>query len=229
MKATDTMQTTAGKDTTGTTRKIVILALLSAIGYIAMLYVKLPVIPAVSFLKYEPKDIFITLAGFLYGPLAAFACAVVTAVLELPVSSTAFIGMIMNILSSAAFACTAAWIYRKHRNLTGAVIGLICGVAAMTATMLLWNYLITPLYMHVPRAAVAAQLTTVFLPFNLLKASINAALTLLFYRPFMRILRLCGYPVNSHIADSKTSNIAVFVSAGVLLCICVGAVIWINR
>lgn len=208
------------------TRKIVILALMSALGFISMLYLKIPV---VSFLKYEPKDIFITLAGFLYGPLSALSCAVVTGLLELPVSSTGFIGMIMNILSSAAFACSTAWIYKKRRDLYGAVIGLICGVVAMTASMLLWNYLITPLYLHIPRSAVAAQLTTVFLPFNLLKAGINAALTLLLYRPFLRIIRICGITVNDHDDIGKFSNIIIYVSAGILLCACIGAVIWMNR
>lgn len=225
----NTNQTYIPADRTKTdsmTKKLVVLALLSAIGYITMLYLKIPVI---SFLKYEPKDIFITLAGFLYGPLAALSCAVVTSLLELPVSNTGFIGMVMNILSSASFACTAALIYKKRRDLFGAVIGLICSVAAMTASMLLWNYLITPMYMNVPRSAVAAQLTTAFLPFNLLKSGINAAMVLLIYRPFLHILRLCGYPVSDHIADKKSAHILAYLSAGILLCICVGVVIWINR
>ena len=131
------------------TKRLVVLALLSALGFISMMIVKIPVI---WILKYEPKDIFITLGGFLYGPLAALACSVVTALLELPFSETNLIGMVMNILSSAAFSCTAALIYKKRRDLYGALIGLVCGVAVMTATMLFWNYLITPLYNNVPRA-----------------------------------------------------------------------------
>ena len=226
MKNAQTVQIRTGREAADTTRQLVVLALLSAVGYISMLIIKIPV---VSFLSYEPKDIFITLGGFLYGPLAALSCAVVTAVLELFVSKTGIIGMIMNILSSAAFACTASLIYKKRRRLSGAVIGLICAVAAMTATMLLWNYLITPLYMNVSRDAVAGMLTTVFLPFNLLKSGINAALTLLIYRPFIRILKLCGYPVSEHIEDSKVSNLVVYISAALLLGICIFAVIWMNR
>ena len=209
-----------------TTRKLVILALLSAVGFISMLYLKISV---VSFLKYEPKDIFITLGGFLYGPLAALSCAVVTGLLELPVSSTGIIGMTMNILSSAAFACTAAFIYKKRHDLFGAAIGLICSIAVMTVSMLLWNYLITPLYMKIPRQQVAALLTTVFLPFNLLKASINAALVLLIYRPFIRILHLCGFPVSDRFAAKKAAGILVYLTAGILLCACIGAIIWMNR
>lgn len=95
----------------------------------------------------------------------------------------------MNFLSSAAFACTAALIYRKKHTLSGAVLGLLAGVVSMTAVMLLWNYLLTPLYMKTPRADVAAMLIPVFLSFNLLKSLLNSALALLLYRPLTQGLR----------------------------------------
>ncbi len=212
--------------TDSATRRLVILALLSAIGYVSMLFIKIPVI---SFLSYEPKDIFLVLAGFLYGPLAALACCVVTGVLELLISSTGLIGMIMNIVASAAFACTASFIYKKRRDVTGAMIGLVCSVAAMTVMMLLWNYLISPLYMGVSREQIVPMLTTMFLPFNLLKAGINAMLTLLLYRPFMRVLQMCGYPVGDHLSERKTSNIAVYIVAALLLCVCIGVVYYLNH
>jgi hypothetical protein len=60
----------------------------------------------------------------------------------------------------------------------------------MTAMMLLWNYIITPLYMaHVSRAQVMAMLLPIFLPFNLLKGTINATITLLLYKPLVNALR----------------------------------------
>lgn len=59
----------------------------------------------------------------------------------------------------------------------------------MTVLMLLWNYLITPLYMHTARADVAAMLVPVFLPFNLLKGCLNATITVLLYKPVVQGLR----------------------------------------
>ena len=51
---------------------------------------------------------------------------------------------------------------------------------ADVGVMLLWNYLITPLYMvGTTRSMVAAMLPTVFLPFNLVKGGLNMALILL--------------------------------------------------
>ena len=191
-------------------RRLVVLALLSALGFVSMLIFKVPVI---SFLKYEPKDIFITFAGFLYGPAAALACAAVTALLELPFSSTGVIGMIMNLISSAAFACTASLIYKKRRDMFGAAIGLLCGLAVVT------------------REQIVPMLTSVFLPFNLLKAGINAGISILLYRPFLRALHLCGFSVDAHFEDSgKQSSIALIaVIGGAVLAICIAAVIMLNR
>ena len=154
-----------------------------------------------EFLKYEPKDVVISIGGFLYGPLASAVIALIVSLIEMvTISSTGWIGLLMNVLSSAAFACVAALIYQKKRTLRGAVIGLLSGVVLMTIAMLLWNYLITPIYMGYPRAAVAAMLPTVFLPFNLLKGGLNAALTMLVYKPVVNALR------KAHLAPELPSD-----------------------
>ena len=169
------------------TKEIAVLAMLTALAFVAVAFLR---VPAVAFLKYEPKDVVIVLGGFLYGPAAAAAVAALSSFLELlTISDTGLIGFVMNFLSSAAFACTAALIYRKKHTLTGAVLGLVAGVVSMTVVMLLWNYLLTPLYMNTPRADVAAMLIPVFLPFNLLKSLLNSALALLLYRPLVLGLR----------------------------------------
>ena len=59
------------------TKKLVILAMLAAIAYLSMLLIKIPIVATASYLKYEPKDVIITLAGFMFGPLSALICSVV--------------------------------------------------------------------------------------------------------------------------------------------------------
>jgi riboflavin transporter FmnP len=173
------------------TRKMVFLSLLAALSYVSMIFLRLSIMPAAPFLNYDPKDIVIVIGGFLYGPLASLLLSVVVAFLEMiTVSDSGFIGFVMNALSSAAFTCTAALVYKYRRRLSGAVAGLVCGCLAVTATMLLWNYLITPIYQGIPREAVAAALLPVFLPFNLIKSGLNAALSMILYRPVAAALRL---------------------------------------
>jgi riboflavin transporter FmnP len=44
------------------------------------------------------------------------------------------------------------------------------------------NLIITPLYMGAPREAVVAMLPTAIIPFNLIKAGLNAVLTFILYK-----------------------------------------------
>ena len=161
--------------------------MLCAAAYIAVVVFRVPV---VLFLKYEPKDIIIVIGGFIFGPLTSFLISVIVSLIEMfTISDTGIIGCIMNILSSISFACTASFIYKKKRTFWGAVIGLISGTLLLTAVMLLWNYLITPLYMTLPREEVAKLLIPAFLPFNLLKGGLNTVFTLIIYKPLVKALR----------------------------------------
>ena len=171
-------------------RRLAIMALMVAIAFI----ISLIRIPVVLFLEFEAKDAFLAIAGFTLGPVAGLCTATATALLEFILngasSDTGIYGLLMNIVSSCLFVGISSAIYHRKRTLTGAIFGLIFGAIAMTGGMLLWDYLIIPLYMaHVTRADVVPLLWSAFLPFNLLKGAINAALTMLLYKPLITALR----------------------------------------
>ena len=172
-----------------TVKTVTSLAMLVALTYLAMVFSK--VLPQFNgFLQFEIKGTVVAIGGFLFGPLSAAVISIVVAFIEMfTVSDTGIIGCVMNLLAACAFACPAAYIYQKNRTRKGAVIGLTAGVAALTVTMLLWNFLITPIYMHMDRSVVAGMLPTVFLPFNLVKGGLNMALTLVLYKPVVTALR----------------------------------------
>ena len=171
-------------------KQMVMLALLAAIAYMMVSLVRIPV---VLFLKYEPKDVIITIGGFLFGPMASFTVSLLVSLLEMvTISETGPIGALMNLLSTCTFACTAAIIYKKKHTMGGAILALIGGTILMTIAMLLWNWLITPIYMGYPREVVAGMLVPVFLPFNLLKAGLNSAFVLFLYKPLVTALRKTG-------------------------------------
>lgn len=181
------METLTNKKGKLDVKKMVTLAMLAAMAYLVMVVGR---IPMVLFLKYDPKDVIITIGGFIYGPFAAALISLVVSFIEMfTVSDTGFIGFVMNVLSTCVFACTAAWIYKRKPSLKSAVIGLIVGALLMTGVMILWNYFITPLYMKVTREQVAAMLAPIFLPFNLIKGGLNAAITMLLYKPVVTLLR----------------------------------------
>lgn len=169
------------------TKKLTTVAMLCAAAYIAAAIGRIPII---LFLKYDPKDIIIVIGGLIYGPFTSFLMSLIVSFVQMmTISANGLLGFLMNVISSSSFACTAAFIYKKRRTLSGAVAGLLCGVACMAAVMLIWNYLVAPIYMGYPREAVAKLLIPAFLPFNLIKGGLNAAFTMLLYKPVVTALR----------------------------------------
>jgi len=210
------------------TKKLTIMAMFAALAYVLMLVGRIPISP-MSFLKFDPKDMILTVGGFVLGPIPALLVTLVVCLIEMvTVSDTGIIGFFMNVLASACFVCPAAFFYKRKHDIRGGVLGLIIGVILMTVAMLLWNYFLTPIYMGWPREEIAAMLAPIFLPFNLIKGSINAALTILVYKPVSKALKRSGLVAgspSSTAAKAKKRFIGVYIAAAVVLLSCVFAVL----
>ena len=207
------------------TKRITTTAMLCAIAYVVVVIGRIPV---VLFLKYDPKDIIITLGGLIWGPMTSFIVSVVVSLIEMvTISENGVLGCIMNIMSTCSFACTASVIYKKKRTLSGAVTGLVTGSLMMVLVMLLWNYLITPIYMGYPRETVAKLLVPAFLPFNLLKAGLNAGFTFLLYKPITTALREAGYISDSQNMQSR-KPIGLWLFSGVIIITCILLILLFN-
>lgn len=207
------------------TKKITTTAMLCAIAYVVVVVGRIPV---VLFLKYDPKDIIITLGGLIWGPMTSFIVSVIVSLIEMvTISENGVLGCIMNIVSTCSFACTASVIYKKKRTLSGAVTGLVTGSLMMVLVMLLWNYLIAPIYMGYPREAVAKLLIPAFLPFNLLKAGLNAGFTFLLYKPVTTALRKAGYISESQNMQSR-KPVGLWLFSGVIVITCILLILSFN-
>ena len=208
------------------THRLTLMAMFAALAYIVMAVGRIP-ISTVDFLKYDPKDVILVICGFILGPMPALLVTFVVSIIEMiTVSSTGVIGLIMNVPSSAGFACTAAFVYKKRHSLRGAAVGLTLGALVMTVLMLMWNYFITPFYMGYPREAVAAMLVPVFLPFNLIKSALNAAIAMLIYKPVSRALRRAGLvEANGGRAPEKKNVAGAMLIAALVLASCIFAVL----
>ena len=161
-------------------KKMTVVAVLCAISYLISCILPFKV----SFLTFDLKDAIIAISALMYGPLAGLICSVIVPLIELiTTSSTGVYGLIMNFLSSAAFSVTAGLVYKYKRSFSGAILAMCMSVLAVTSIMLLANLFVTPYYMGVPRGTVIGLIPSLLLPFNAIKSIINAALTLLIYKP----------------------------------------------
>lgn len=191
--------------------------------------VPITLVPSLPFLHYDAKDVLIAICGLILGPVYALGVSLVSALLELAVSSTGLIGMLMNFLSSAVFSCSCALVYKAVKSIKGAFMGLAASTVLTTAFMLGWNYLITPLYMGISREAVAALLIPAFLPFNLIKCGINAGICLLIYKPVVNALRKAKViPSGSDKKATLKSGLPAILVGICAISACVATALYLN-
>ena len=191
------------------TKKLTTIGMLCALAYVVAAVGR---VPLVLFLKYDPKDVIIVIGGLIFGPLTSFTVTIIVSVAQMfTISGTGILGCIMNIISSCSFACTAAFIYKRKHKLFGALLGLFYGWGCQVVVMMLWNYLLAPIYMGYPREAIVELLIPAFLPFNLIKGGLNAAITMLLYKPVVIALR------RSNLIESKQDSGEMRINIGVLL------------
>lgn len=166
------------------TRKLTVMAMLTAISVVLVYLVHTWIFPSAPFLEYDPADIPILIGAFAYGPLAGLGLTVAASAIQaLTVSAkSGLYGFLMHVIATSVLTVTASVIYKKKHTKGGAALGLLCGTAAMGAVMMAANHFITPLFMGVPTETVDAMLLPVMLPFNLIKAGINSLFTFLIYK-----------------------------------------------
>lgn len=168
------------------TRTLVTCALLCAIGVLLSL-VEFPLLPGVTWLKYDASAMPALVGGFAYGPAAGACIGVVGAVIH-GLLFADFSGAVMNILVVVAFVVPAAALYRRLPSLAGEVAGLVVGAIVMVAAAILGNLVITPAWLGVPLDAVIAMIVPILLPFNALKAVLNAVLSAIVFKAVGRMM-----------------------------------------
>jgi len=172
------------------TRKLTLIGMFCALAYIITFFIagKIQIGP-LPFLRYDPKDIIITICGLVLGPISAVIVSFIVSFLEMiTMSDSGIIGMIMNVVSTCAFVFPAVFIYKKKPDFKGLILGLFTACISMTAIMILWNYAITPIYMNIDRDTVVSYIVPAFLPFNLIKSTINAVFIVALYKPLFAAL-----------------------------------------
>ena len=169
------------------TRRIAMTALLCAVAAICTLFVEVPIVPGVAWLKYDPSGIVALVAGLVFGPATG---AVVSIVSYLPHIATAsgFWGMLMAIAATFSLVMPAALVYRRDHSRKGLVIGLVISAVASVAVCIVMNLVVTPIYARMSVSDVAALIVPALLPFNVAKVAINCVVTALILEPVSKAL-----------------------------------------
>lgn len=168
------------------TRQLVTMALMCAIGTL-LSFIEFPLLPGVTWLKFDASNMPTMVAGFAYGPAGGVAVGIVTAIIH-GLLMADFTGALMNILVVTCFVLPAALIYKKKRTYKFAIIGLVFSIIAGVIGSIIGNLLLTPSWLGVPFDAVVALIIPVLIPFNLLKGLLNSVITLIVYKSISNII-----------------------------------------
>ncbi len=169
------------------TKRIAITALFCAVAAICTLFLEFPIIPGVTFLKYDPSAIIALIAGFAFGPGTGI---VVSTVSYLPhmATQTGLYGMVMAIIATLSLVLPASLVYKRNTTFAGALMGMGVGAVVCLACCIGANLIITPLYMGAPTQTVIDMIVPALLPFNAAKIAINCVVTALVYKPVAKAL-----------------------------------------
>lgn len=168
------------------TRRLVTIAVFVAIGTV-LSFVEIPIMPAAPWLKYDPSGAVSLLSGFCFGPLAGCVVAVLS---WIPHVFTNPLGALMNMIAAIGMIVPSAYLYRKHATMSTAVKGLVLGVVCSVTLSLLFNFVVTPLFVpSISMEAVAKMVVPILLPFNLIKQACNCGILLVTYKKISEMIR----------------------------------------
>ena len=162
-----------------TTKQLVTMALMSALGAIFM-YVQIPLIPAAPFLTYDPSLVPAVVCTFAYGMGPGIAVSVITIVIH-ALTTGDWVGGLMNLVAALGYLMPIALVYAKVRGRRGAVLSLVCGVIGAAACSMVSNLTIGVWFWYGSVDVIAPLMLPAVLPFNIAKGVINSLLMLMVY------------------------------------------------
>ena len=190
-----------------TIKQMAVIGVFSALSIILYYFGKfnLPIFP--SWLDIQFSEIPALIISFMYGPVSGILIILVRFFCKLPGTSTVGVGEMADLLIGLTLIIVSGLIYKKHKNIKGAVNALIFGMLAATVVATISNWLLLiPAYKGIagyPQAALTGGMDLIIsgnkgvvtddnfmvyylfigvIPFNLLRYSLVFTITFLLYK-----------------------------------------------
>ena len=203
-------------------KKITIVGILAALSVIFYMFLKFP-LPFIfpSFLDIQLSNLPVILAGLIFGPAEACIIVIVRFAVKIPMTSTAGIGEIADLVIGLSVALSVSLIYQKIKTKKGGIISLVVSSIVWVVAAILMNSLVLiPWYINAYGfEAVFGMLSIIkgitpdnymlyyvifaVIPFNALLATIVSLITFFVYK---RISGLYKDEFDCENADKVVSN-----------------------
>ena len=188
-------------------RALIVMAIMSALGYVLMLLeFPLPMIIP-SFIKFDFSELPAIITSFALGPVYGVGVCFFKNALHLFNTTTACVGEASNFVLGSFFVFTAGLIYKKKKTLSGAILATIVGALVMAVVSIPINYYIMyPFYSKffgLPLVAILGMYKAILpsvdsifealvifnLPFNFFKGIVDALICFMCYKKLSPLLK----------------------------------------
>ena len=185
-------------------RKLTVPAMLGAVATVLMfLNFNVPLMP--SFIKLDLSELPALIASFALGPLWGVCVCLIKNLINLFFSTTGGVGELSNFILGVSFVFTAGMFYKHMGGRRGALIGSLCGAAAMSMISVFSNYYVVyPVYTaFMPMDTILAMYQAINpnvrtlwdaliwfnMPFTFCKGMLSVIITFLIYKKLSPLLK----------------------------------------
>ncbi|KRN02564.1 hypothetical protein FD13_GL001787 [Levilactobacillus senmaizukei DSM 21775 = NBRC 103853] len=171
-------------------RAMVLMALFAGIATVLM-FVSVPILPYVSYMKLDISDLFVLLGMGIFGPAGGVAIAAIKELLYFILTGfnlQNFIGILTAFVADVAFILPIGWILKRSTNsLQRQVVAVVVATISLTVILSLANWwVVTPLYLKLFGFSLGMPVKQLVLtgvvPFNLIKGIVLGVLFILLNR-----------------------------------------------
>ena len=171
-----------------TAKRVAYMAVFTALAFVVSLF-DFPIFPATPMLKLDFGNVFILLAGFMFGPVEGVIVCVIKELLHIPVGSTGGVGELANIIMTISYIIIPTVVYRFKKGLPIVILTLVIATIFSSGVCLLVNRFINfPLYGDTELHFFNSVWQFIIF-FNLIKWTAISVLTVLTYKPFHRFIK----------------------------------------
>lgn len=171
-------------------RSMVLMALFAGIATVLM-FVSVPILPYISYMKLDISDLFVLLGMGIFGPAGGVAIAAIKELLYFILTGfnlQNFIGILTAFVADVAFILPIGWILKKPTNsLQRQIAAVTVATISLTVILSLANWwVVTPLYLKLFGFSLGMPVKQLVLtgvvPFNLIKGIVLGVMFILLNR-----------------------------------------------
>ena len=132
-----------------TTKNIAGMAIFSALSFVTYL-LEIPIMASTpaTFLELDFSNVFVLLAGFVYGPIPAVIVTLVKELIHILVGSTGGVGELANIILTIVFVIVPTIVYQYKKGIKTVILTLFIACILQSGASLLTNKFINfPFFM----------------------------------------------------------------------------------